>query len=179
MKYTEAWASVTHQNYILKIALVSLSCATIGLATIALKMAFNKPLIIERGCASSVLVTSTDDHSKNEIEQFLKNALSQRFDTNVMPTDGLLSVDELKLRSIEQKELESKQVKQKMILNTVTESADGFKVDSDRIISLGNIRSAFRIQFLIKLESKSRSLSNPYGLIIESIKDISNSKDEK
>jgi hypothetical protein len=179
MKYTEAWASVTNQNYMLKIALVSLSCAIIGLATITLKMAFNKPMIIERGCASSVVNPTKEDHSINEIEQFLKNALSQRFDTNVTPTDGLLSVDELKLRSIEQKELESKQVKQKMILNTVTESADGFKVDSDRIISLGNIRSAFRIQFLVKLESKARSLSNPYGLIIESIKDITNTKDEK
>lgn len=113
-----------------------------------------------------------DDHSKQEIENFLREALSQRFDSLVKATDGLLSPDELRLRDQEQKEFSTRSITQRLILNYVTETPDGFKVDADRMISVGEVRSAFKFSLLVKLESKSRSLANPYGLLLTSTKQI-------
>lgn len=172
MKYTEAWSSVVSQNFNLKIVTILLGALLILLTMITLKMTFKDSVIIERGCFSRSLQPTKDEHSKQEIENFLREALSQRFDSLVMATDGLLSPDELKLRDQEQKEFTSRNMKQRLIVNSVAETADGFKVDADRMISVAEVRSAFKFSLLVKLESKSRSFSNPYGLLVISSKQI-------
>lgn len=170
MKYTEAWSSVVSHNFNLKVVTVVLGALTIILSMVTLKMAFKDSIIVERGCFSRSLQPAKDEHSKQEIENFLREALSQRFDSLVMATDGLLSPDELKLRDQEQKEFGSRNMKQRLVVNSVSEMSEGFKVDADRMISVGDVRSAFKFSLLVKLESKSRSLSNPYGLLIISTK---------
>ena len=170
MKYTEAWASVVLQNLNLKIATVILGCLSLVLGMTTLKLAFKDSVIIERGCYSKTVTPVKDEHSKNEIEVFMKEALSQRFDSGVQPVDGLLSPDELNLRQTEQKEFENRGMKQRIVVNQVTESSDGFKVDVDRIISVGDVRSAFKFPLIVKLESKARSYSNPYGLLVVTAK---------
>lgn len=172
MKYTEAWSSVVSQNFNLKIVTIVLGALSILLTMITLKMTFKDSVIIERGCFSRSLQPTNDEHSKQEIENFLREALSQRFDSLVMATDGLLSPDELKHRDQEQKEFTSRNMKQRLIVNSVSETADGFKVDADRMISVAEVRSAFKFSLLVKLESKSRSVSNPYGLLVVSAKQI-------
>jgi hypothetical protein len=37
---------------------------------------------------------------------------------------------------------------------------------------VSDVRSAFKFSLLVKLESKARSLSNPYGLLIVSTKQV-------
>lgn len=172
MKYTEAWSSVVSQNFNLKIVTIVLGALSLLLAMITLKMAFKDSVIIERGCFSRTFQPAKDEHSKQEINNFLREALSQRFDSLVMPTDGLLSPDELKIRDQEQKEFASRSMKQRLIVNSVTETDGGFKVDADRMISVADVRSAFKFSLLVKLESKSRSNSNPYGLLIVSTKQV-------
>lgn len=172
MKYTEAWSSVVSQNFNLKMVTIVLGTISILLAMMTLKMTFKDSVIIERGCFSRSLQPTKDEHSKQEIENFIREALSQRFDSLVMATDGLLSPDELRLRDQEQKEFTSRNMKQRLIVNSVMETADGFKVDADRMISVAEVRSAFKFSLLVKLESKSRSFSNPYGLLIISSKQI-------
>lgn len=172
MKYTEAWSSVVSQNFNLKIVTIVLGALSILLTMITLKMTFKDSVIIERGCFSRSLQPTNDEHSKLEIENFLREALSQRFDSLVMATDGMLSPDELKLRALEQKEFTTRNMKQRLIVNSVSETTDGFRVDADRMISVGEVRSAFKFSLLVKLESKSRSVSNPYGLLVVSAKQI-------
>ncbi len=172
MKYTEAWSSVVSQNFNLKLVIITLGLVGIILGMICLKLSFKDTIIIERGCSSRTVQPVKDEHSKEEIENFLNSALSQRFDSDAAASDGMLSPDELKLREQEQREFASRNIKQRVILNSVTESSDGFKVDTDRVISVGEIRSAFRLILNVKLESKSRSLSNPYGLLIVTTKQV-------
>lgn len=182
MKYTEAWASVISQNLNLKIMTGILGVLSIVLGMTTLKLTFKDSVIIDRGCYSKVATPVKDEHSKSEIESFLKESLSQRFDSLVQPVDGLLSPDELVLRATEQKEFDSRGMKQRLVINQVTEDSDGFKVDADRIISVGEVRSAFKFPLLVKLESKSRSYSNPYGLLVVTVKQIDEkpqSKDKK
>ncbi len=170
MKYTEAWANIITQNVNLKLVSIGFGIVAIFLGMITLRLTFKESIIIERGCYSKATVPMKDSHSKTEIDAFLKESLAQRFDSTVQPVDGLLSPDELRLRNIEQKEFESRKMIQKIILNQVSETSEGFKIDADRLISVGNVRSAFRFPLVVKLESKARSYSNPYGLLITTIK---------
>ncbi len=180
MKYTEAWASIASQNSILKMTIVVLGILTMVLGMITLKLTFKEATIIERGCYSKLLSPVKDEHSKEEIETFLSQALSHRFDSHVQPVDGLISPDEMRLRQSEQKEFESRNIKQRVFVNKVTQGSNGtFLVDGDRIIAVNELRSAFRFQLQVKLESKSRSQSNPYGLLIVSTKHIDEAKDPK
>lgn len=182
MKYTEAWANVVAQNLNLKMVSMILGALSIMLGMITLRLTFKDSIIIERGCFSKAILPVKDEHSKSEIEAFLKESLSQRFDSEVQPVDGLLSPDELRLRMIEQKEFESRKMVQKVIVSSVSETEDGFRVEADRLISVGEVRSAFRFPLFVKLESKPRSYSNSYGLLVTAAKavdDKSNSSKEK
>lgn len=182
MKYTEAWASVVSQNLNLKIATSILGILSLVLGMTTLKLTFKDSVIIDRGCYSKVITPVKNEHSKAEIDVFMKEALSQRFDSSVQPVDGLLSPDELNLRITEQKEFASRNMKQRLVINQVTEEADGFRIDADRIISVGDVRSAFKFPLFVKLESKARSSSNPYGLLVVTAKqteDKSSQKDKK
>lgn len=172
MKYTEAWANVVAQNLNLKVVSIILGVLSIILGMITLRLTFKDSIIIERGCFSKTVSPLKDEHSKEEIQSFLKESLSQRFDSEVQPVDGLLSPDELRLRIAEQKEFDSRKMTQKILINNVTETPEGFKVDADRLISVGDVRSAFRFPLIVKLESKSRSYSNPYGLLVTTTKSV-------
>lgn len=172
MKYTEAWANVVAQNLNLKVVSIILGVLSIVLGMITLRLTFKESVIIERGCFSKTVSPVKDEHSKEEIESFLKESLSQRFDSESQPVDGLLSPDELRLRIAEQKEFISRKMTQKILINNVTETSEGFKVDADRLISVGDVRSAFRFPLMVKLESRSRSYSNPYGLLVTTTKSI-------
>lgn len=172
MKYTEAWANIIAQNLNLKLVTIILGILSIFLGMITLRLTFKDSIVIDRGCFSKTITPVKDDHSKEEIEAFVKESLSQRFDSEVQPVDGLLSPDELRLRLVEQKEFESRKMAQKIIVNKVHETTEGFKVEADRLISVGDVRSAFRFPLLLKLESKSRSYSNPYGLLLTTTKTV-------
>lgn len=170
MKYTEAWASVVSQNLNLKVATSILGILSVILGMTTLRLTFKDSIIIERGCFSKATTPVKDEHSKEEIDSFLQESLLQRFDSQVKAVDGLLAPDELRLRESEQKEFISRGMKQKIVINQITASEDGFKVDADRIISVNDVRSAFRFPLFVKLESKSRSYSNPYGLLLVTTK---------
>lgn len=179
MKYTEAWANVVAQNLNLKLVSIVLGVLSVILGMITLRLTFKDSVIVERGCFSRALLQAKDEHTKEEIEGFLREALAQRFDSKVQPVDGLLSPDELRLRVMEQKEFEARKMTQRVIINAVTETPEGFAVNADRLISVGEVRSAFRFPLLVKLESKSRSYSNPYGLLLTTTKAIDDAKDKK
>jgi hypothetical protein len=174
MKYTEAWSSVVSQNLNLKVTSLILGAIAMILGLTTLRLTFKDSIVIERGCYSSLANKVEDKHTAQEIETFIKVALSQRFDSQTQPTDGLLAIDELNLRTQEQKDFDSRGFKQNIVVSSVASAGQDsqFKVDADRIIAVGEVRSAFRFPLLVKLESKARSSSNPYGLLVASITQV-------
>jgi hypothetical protein len=172
LKYTEAWASVVQQNLNLKRVTILFAVLSLILSIVALKLAAKDVLVLERGCFTKATVTVNDKHTTEEIDAFLKEALPQRFNSTMQPTDGYLSSEEMKLRDQEQKELKSRNMSQLIAVRSVLESAEGFVVDADRLIAVGEVRSALRFPLKVRVESKARSLSNPYGLLLSSVQTV-------
>jgi hypothetical protein len=177
MKFNIAWSQVISQNLILRLALFSESIVIIGLLVATIKASLKEPLIIERGCFSQAVEKSNPDRGELEIKTFLKEALHQRFDSDGAVQDGFLSKEESNFREEEQKELLSKEIKQRLILNQVIKiNGNEVTVDSDRLISVGTVRSAFPFPLILIISTVNRSQGNPYGLKLMQVKPLQNEK---
>ncbi len=169
MRFNTAWAAVTSQNVTLRVVFLIFAGVMAAMSFVAAKASLKNPIIIERACYSSVLEPKTSEHSPVEIEAFIKEAVHQRFDSDGVPNSEFLSVEEFKLRAKEQEELGRRQMKQRVTLNSFVRKDGTISADTDRLISVGSIRSAFSFPLMLSLSSVTRSEANPYGLVLVKI----------
>lgn len=172
MKFTIAWARVASENSVLKAVVLCLTVLCLFFGASSLKLALKDPLVVDRGCYSKAASVADGKRTTAEIESFLKEALAQRFDTQTVVRNDFLSDDEQILRAKEQKDLQSRKLSQRVILNSATVEGGTIIVDADRLISVGDVRSAFKFPLNVKIESVTRSEGNPYGLVVSEVKTI-------
>lgn len=167
MRFPQAWANIASQNSVLRVAVLGVATSGLLALLISLKFAFKDPIIIERSCYTSVKdSTSNQEPTKMEFEGFIKEVLSQRFDSDANVQGDLMSLDELSNRTTEQEEMKRRNVKQKIVVNSILRKDETFTVDTDRILSVGGLRSALPFPLTVKLQRATRTLSNPYGLVL-------------
>lgn len=177
-RFTLAWADIARENNLLKLLVFILAFVTLCLAVASVRLALRAPLIIERGCILKILSTGSSSHTQEEVETFIREAISQRFDSMATLNGDLLSIDELQSRQKEQEELKRREMKQRVLVNTITKSGDLFLVDTDRLLSVGTIRSVLIFPLQVGIESTTRSESNPYGLVLTKIKPVTSENKE-
>lgn len=166
MRMPLAWANTVAQNVTLKAALLVLCLVAVSLALATAKLAIRQPIIIERGCISSVVDSSSTEHSATEIESFMKEALRQRFNSDAVPVPDYLSSEEILSREQEQKELSSRSMNQTVIVRGIKIDGNTTTIDTDRVIAVAQIRSAFVFPITATIKSTTRTQNNPYGLQI-------------
>lgn len=167
MRFPQAWANIAQQNSVLRVAILGVSVSGLLALLISLKFAFKDPLIIERGCFATVTAaTSRQEPTKEETEGFIREAISQRFDTDANVQGDFISLDELGNRSTEQEEMKRRNIRQRVVVSTVQKKDDAYAVDTDRILAVGALRSALQFPLIVKLQRTARSFSNPYGLVL-------------
>jgi hypothetical protein len=178
MKFTDAWDSLAKENRLHKrlTTILFLMCSLLALGWTA--ESFKPPLVFDRGCDTRAVTGSNDAVTQDEIKEFLKVALAARFNSNVREP-LYLSLNQQALRNQEQHELEQRSMRQTVIVQDVQFDKDKILVQADRLISVGEIRSAFRFPLNVKIEKESRSSFNPYGLVLASADTISDKESKK
>lgn len=167
MRFPQAWAEIAKQNNVLRIAILGVSVSGLLALLISMKFAFKEPLIIERGCFSkAVTKTTVQDPTKADYEAFTREALAQRFDSDANILSEYIAIEELKNRDSEQDELKRRNIKQRVTVNSISRNDDQILIDADRLLSVGNLRSAFQFPLVLFIQKQSRSQSNPYGLVL-------------
>lgn len=166
MRFSHAWAEVSSQNNVLRIAVIGVSIVSVVVLMIALKFAFKDPLLIERGCFTLTSPVQSQMQTPEEVESFIKESLTQRFNSDSLVIGDYFSLEEIKNRENEQTELKRREIKQKLIVNKIQKQGESFIVDADRILSVGQIRSAFQMPVLVNLAKNKRTTGNPYGLVL-------------
>jgi hypothetical protein len=166
MRFSMAWADVAKQNNVLRIAVIGVTFVCVVVLMIALKFAFKEPLLIERGCFSTVSPMQSQAQTPQEIEGFLGEAVAERFNTGALVVGDYFALEELKARDSEQTELARREIRQKVVVNSITKQGDSYLVDADRILSVGKIRSAFQMPMTVTIAKTTRTSGNPYGIVV-------------
>lgn len=172
MKFTEAWAGVAQENVVLKFTVAGLIIANAMTAFALTTFALKKPLIIERGHQTNTVKLSDDAPTKAEVDQFVRSALAQRFDSNASMDENLFVLGEIKNRQAEIKEMSSKNIEQKVIVNDVAVANEAVTVDADRIIKVGEVKTILPFPLNLKIVTVDRGAHNPHGLKVAEVKKI-------
>lgn len=164
MKFQNAWTNLAKENLTLKLVLICTSLVAMGSMAIAAHESMKGAIVIDRGCFTQTAKPGNEERSESEIKSFLKEAVSQRFDTQITPSELFLSQDEIRNKTQEQKELATRSIEQATILRTATIQGETATVQIDRVVGVGEIKSVFNIQGIVTLLTSARSTDNPYGL---------------
>lgn len=176
MKFTAVWSKLASENHLLKVTVAALSLCIVAFAFVSTHLARKRPLVVERSCGATLARLGDASVTQAEVEFFVKEALSQRFNSDSSSGTAYLALSEQKLRDKEQQEMRERGIRQVVLTNQVSVSGEKIEVDADRLISVADVRSAFRFPLLLGLSKTTRSESNPYGLVLTSIKVIEEEK---
>ena len=170
MKFTTAWAKIAAQNVTLKVATIALAVVSVTQVVVLITLT-NKDLpLIERGCYSKIRPLVSSQETKSEIESFLNESLSMRFDSASYIKDGFLSLEELSNREKEQNSLKQKQITQKILIQEIKINDSGdITAYTDRLLAVGKIKSVLALNLKIILQKTNRTEANPYGLVLSSV----------
>jgi hypothetical protein len=174
MRFTEVWGETLKQNKFLKIisVLLVLTCVTTGVA--AFKLSDRNPMIIERGCYSRVIVPKSVDMTPQDLEEFLNEAMSFRFDSESNPIKEFFSDEEFQSVKLERDEFSRKGLAQMILVHPQSIISIGGKVrfNTERIIMVGTVRSTVPSSLEATISVIPRSQANPYGIRIEKLRDV-------
>lgn len=169
MRFHVAMDSLEKEVKIWRFAVVSLLILSICLCIGILNTAQKNPLVIERGCLSKVVDPVGVSVTDFEIQQFVSLALAQRFNSSEKQMN-FISGEQFLAKTKEQLELSRQQMSQVVLTNQVQILEKEILVNADRLISVGEIRSAFKFPLRVLLERVPRTDVNPYGLILSEVK---------
>jgi hypothetical protein len=179
MKFTEAWADVAQKNTIFKIVIAALSLCCLVFAITTTRLALRDPLVIERGCFTKIANKGSQDRAASEVDAFLSEAISRRFNTGSVPSGVFLSPEEELGRRKDQETLAGQGMSQRVLLNSAKVDGNQVSLDCDRIISVGAVRSAFTFPLKATIATVNRTEANPYGLVLMNILGPDSGKKEK
>jgi hypothetical protein len=166
MRFTDAWADVAAKNTALKFVVLILALCCVIFSVTATRLALKEPLVIERSCFSKVAQSGPSNRSPNEIEAFANEAINRRFNSDAATSDGYLSSEEDAGRRKDQQTLAGQGMRQRVLVNSVKIDGNQLTIDSDRLISVGSVRSAFSFPLTATIATVTRTEANPYGLVL-------------
>ncbi len=176
MKFTEVWASTLYANSILKISTAVLGLVVLILTFALIRLGLKDPIIVERACFSSVASPVKTPHTQAEIESLAKLALEHRFNSDTVDNASFISSSELLNRNKEQEELKSKNITQKILVNSLKVEGTKVVVEADRFLASGKIKSVIPLPLQVELIENNRTQSNPYGLLLVKVNPIKETK---
>lgn len=171
MKIQEAWNGLMKENLILKAVVFMTTGLAIVMGILALVFSQKAPVVIDRNPGAKMPVLSSDELSTQELEQLIKDALSERFDSQNKESNYLSDLQR-SAREKEQTELSRNKMRQVVFVETINDEKNQISAEATRLILVGEIRSAFRFPLRLRLEKIGRSMKNPYGLLLTEVQAI-------
>lgn len=179
MRFSTAWAKTASQNVTLKVATVTLTVICLAQLSVITGLSFKDPIVIERACYSKIAKAKNPEPTQDEIAAFITETLPIRFDSNSILKDGVLAIEETIAREKEMVTLKSRQMTQRVLVTNVKFEGQDILVQTDRLISVGKIKTILPLNLKVTVQQTTRSESNIYGLIISSISQIEEKEKDK
>lgn len=177
MKFTTAWSQVASQNIVLRGVLTLLSILVLVFSIQTCRLSVKEPLVVERGCTTKEATKTSNDRTSDEIQNFIRQNLSQRFDSKTDQQPAFFDSSEILAKEKEQSALAQRKIQQQVIIQSVEYKEKNWFVEADRIVSLEKIKSVLPLKLKVSVEKVSRSESNPWGLFITKIEQVEEKKE--
>ena len=159
--------SLMRENYFLRTATRYLLITTLVLAGIIFAVFDRQPILIERSSRGLEIVRAAKVlRNKEDINTAIKLMLRARFETDAISPELFLNSKQMVLREAEQKDIKSRGMNQSVIVRQIQLNDQEAIVDLDRVIAVGDVRSALKAKIRIAFEEESPNELNPYGLTL-------------
>jgi hypothetical protein len=179
MRFSSGVDQLERENGYLKTITKLLLLLGAALMGILFNLYDRSPVIVERSSHGLEIVRSTEfSLTEADTRSAIALMMKARFDTEAVSPEIFLNQKQLVLREGEQKELKSRNFHQNIIVRLITIKKDEAMVDVDRVLSVGDVRSALKTKLKVTFEEVQPNELNPYGLLL-SLADPIESKQEK
>jgi hypothetical protein len=179
MKLSNAFDSIERENRFLRLLttlLVILSAFLIGVLYLNLD---KPPLLVERSSRGFEIVRPTDQkRTDQDLTQATKLMLQARFTSEAIAPELFINQKQLLLRETEQREMKSRNMLQNIVVRSVEVEKESVTAEIDRVISVGELRSALKARLKINFEEVSPNELNPYGLLLSLAEPINEQKEQ-
>lgn len=178
MRFSSGIDSLSRENRFLK-QLTLIVVSLLGIMCGVVLALYNKPpIVVERSSRGLEIVKATPQVLllDEEITQAVSLMLKARFTTNSPSPEVYLNQEQLELKSIEQTDMASKNMSQGIVIREIELKREEILAQFDRVISIGEVRSALKTLVKIKFEEISPNELNPYGLILSKVEPLENIK---
>ncbi len=180
MRFSSAIDSLNKENLFLR-KVVKLLLASVLLLGISVLFLHDKePVVVERSSRGLEIVRiATLVRTESDIDQALRLMLKARFDSGSISPDIFLSKRQMDLREIEQREMKSRGLFQSVVYRKGKVSKDEAVIEFDRVLSIGDIRSALKTTVKVAFEETGPTDLNPYGLKLALASPIEQKEEKK
>ncbi len=165
MRFSSAVDSLTKENQFLRYSVKSLTFTSLILALTVIFLHDRSPVVVERSSRGLEIVKMTElVRSQDDLEQALRLMIKSRFDSESPNSEIFLSNRQMELKVLEQKEMKSRGLTQNIVFREAQVSKEEAIVEFDRVLSIGEIRSALKTTVKVAFEETEPNELNPYGL---------------
>ncbi|MBX3039556.1 MAG: hypothetical protein KF789_02460 [Bdellovibrionaceae bacterium] len=180
MKFSSAVDSLTKENLFLRTAVKILGFAVLFLTMAVLFLHDKSPVVVERSSRGMEIVQMTKlARSEADIQQAIRLMLIARFDSGAVNADVFLSKRQMELREAEQKEMKARGLYQGVVFRSAKVTKEEAFVEFDRVLSVGEIRSALKTVVKVAFEEVDPTELNPYGLKLALAAPTESKKEDK
>ncbi len=167
MRLSNAFDKLARENSFLRHVTMSLLLISALLVGVVYNLYDKQPLIVERSSRGLEIVRSTaSTRSQDDLKNAVTLMTKARFDSNTISPELLLNQKQLVLRDTEQKDMKARGLNQTAVIRGVTFESDQIFVEFDRVIAIGDLRSALRTKIKVSFEEVNPNELNPYGLLL-------------
>lgn len=165
MKFSSSVDSLTKENLFLRSAVKTLGFTILFMAMAVLFLHDRAPVVVERSNRGLEIVSMTPlMRSEEDLQRAVRLMLMARFDSGAVSPGVFLSARQLELRLAEQKDMKSRSLHQSVVFRAAKITKDEALIEFDRVLSVGEVRSALKTVIKIAFEETDPNELNPYGL---------------
>jgi hypothetical protein len=165
MKFSSTMDSLSRENQYLRYLILILGVAIIFVGTGVILLHDKDPVVVERTTQGLEIVRLTPlRRSPEDIQQAVRLMLKARFDSDAVAPEVFLDLKQVGFRKGEQAEMKSRALTQAIIVRSVLVTESDATAEIDRVIGVGEVRSALKTKIRLAFESVEPNELNPYGL---------------
>lgn len=165
MRFSSAVDSLTKENQFLKLSVKSLTFTCLLLALTVIFLHDRSPVVVERSTRGLEIVKMSElILDEQDLELAIRLMIKARFDSESLNSELFLSHRQMELKNLEQKEMKSRGLTQNIVFRKAQVSKEEALVEFDRVLSIGEIRSALKTTVKVAFEETEPNELNPYGL---------------